>query len=72
MIVPERVSVGKIVKIMLMIAYLIPVTIMEFAVIKSMILVVNVILAMMGTIVKMISMIACLIPVTIMEFVVIW
>ena len=52
-------------------AYLILVTIMEFAVIKPMTLAVNVILAMMGTIVKMILMIACLILVTIMEFVLI-
>ena len=40
-IVPEQVSVVKIVKIMLMIAYLIPVTNMEFVVIKSMVLAVN-------------------------------
>ena len=67
-IVPEQVSVVKSVKLMLMIACLIPVTVMEFVVIKSMALAVNVILVMMGTIVKTISMIACLIPVTIMEF----
>ena len=40
-IVPGQASVVKIVKIMLMIAYLIPVTNMEFVVIKSMALAVN-------------------------------
>ena len=67
-IVQERVLVVKIVKLMLMIASLIPVTVMEFVLTKSMALVVNVKLVMMGITVKTILMTACpVIPARIME-----
>ena len=51
-IVQEQVSVAKIVKSMFMIACLIPVTVMEVVLTKSMALVVNVKRVMMGITVK--------------------
>ena len=67
-IVQERVSVVKIVKLMFMIACLIPVTAMEFVLIKSMALVVNALLVMMGITAKTILMTACpIIPARITE-----
>ena len=68
MIVQERVSVVKIVKLMFMIACLIPVTVMEFVLTKSMALAVTVKLVMMGITVKTILTTACpIIPARIME-----
>ena len=67
-IVPERVSMVKIVKLMFMIACLLPVTVMEFVLMKSMALVVNVLMVIMGITVKTILMTACpIIPARITE-----